>query len=115
MDLESQLLKIQKLGATPSKSKSKAEDEAKDRTRVWQITEMDLDESKDMVDQLMKDLDMHTEKTWLLTQLWSLGLARDIANSLGKDKDLKPSLALLSSLRPHMKLIWWITRNRSQS
>ncbi|CAL8116914.1 unnamed protein product [Prunus armeniaca] len=36
MDLDDQLDKLDKLGATPSKAKSKVVDEAVDRVRIWQ-------------------------------------------------------------------------------
>ncbi|CAL2237096.1 unnamed protein product [Prunus armeniaca] len=58
MDLDTQLQKLEKLGATPGKAKSKAVDEVVDRVRIWQSTELDLDENKEAVDQLMKDLDL---------------------------------------------------------
>ncbi|KAI5347406.1 hypothetical protein L3X38_015285 [Prunus dulcis] len=62
MDLDAQLDRLEKLGATPSKAKSKAVDEAVERIRIWQSTELDLDENKRAVDQLMKDLDLlHSE------------------------------------------------------
>ncbi|KAI5347449.1 hypothetical protein L3X38_015328 [Prunus dulcis] len=62
MDLDAQLDRLEKLGATPSKAKSKAVDEAVVRIRIWQSTELDLDENKRAVDQLMKDLDLlHSE------------------------------------------------------
>lgn len=53
MVLETQLLKIEKLGAIQSKSKSKAVDEVLDRIRIWQTNELELGDGKDMVDQLI--------------------------------------------------------------
>ncbi|KAI5316225.1 hypothetical protein L3X38_045401 [Prunus dulcis] len=35
MDLDAQLDRLEKLGATPSKAKSKAVDEAVERIRIW--------------------------------------------------------------------------------
>ncbi|KAI5320954.1 hypothetical protein L3X38_040662 [Prunus dulcis] len=62
MDLDAQLDRLEKLGATPSKAKSRAVDEAVERVRIWQSTELDLDKNKEAVDQLMKDLDLlHSE------------------------------------------------------
>ena len=62
MDLDAQLDRLEKLGATPSKAKSRAMDEAMERVRIWQSTELDLDKNKEAVDQLMKDLDLlHSE------------------------------------------------------
>lgn len=42
MDLEAQLLKIEKLGATPSKAKFKVVDEAMDKIRIWQSTKLNM-------------------------------------------------------------------------
>ncbi|KAI5347474.1 hypothetical protein L3X38_015353 [Prunus dulcis] len=62
MDLDAQLDRLEKLGATPSKAKSRAMDEAMERVRIWQSTELDLDKNKEAVDQLMQDLDLlHSE------------------------------------------------------
>ena len=49
MDLDAQLDRLEKLGATPSKAKSRAVDEAVERVRIWQSTELDLDENKEAV------------------------------------------------------------------
>ncbi|KAI5347454.1 hypothetical protein L3X38_015333 [Prunus dulcis] len=62
MDLDAHLDRLEKLGATPSKAKSRAMDEAVERVRIWQPTKLDLDKNKEAVDQLMKDLDLlHSE------------------------------------------------------
>ncbi|KAI5347430.1 hypothetical protein L3X38_015309 [Prunus dulcis] len=50
MDLDAQLDRREKLGATTSKAKSRAVDEAVERVRIWQSTELDLDENKEAVD-----------------------------------------------------------------
>lgn len=94
MDLDARLLKIEKLEVTPSKSKSKAVDEALGRIKVWQTAELDLEEGGEMIDQLMKDLDLlHKEDMASHSVLeMSLGLARDVAVALEKYEDLKPSL-----------------------
>ncbi|CAL2271478.1 unnamed protein product [Prunus armeniaca] len=44
-----------KLSSTPGKAKSKVMNEAVDRVKIWQSTELDLDENQEAVDQLMKD------------------------------------------------------------
>ncbi|KAL6286519.1 hypothetical protein ACE6H2_010909 [Prunus campanulata] len=62
MDLESQLLKIEKLRETPSKSRSRAVEESMDMIRIWQTTELDLDENIKAIDQLIKDLDLLHEE-----------------------------------------------------
>ncbi|CAL2237097.1 unnamed protein product [Prunus armeniaca] len=93
MDLDAQLQKLEKLGATLGKAKSKAVDEVVDRVRIWQSTELDLDENKEAVDQLMKDLDLlHKENMalWPIFEI-SLGLARDVLNLHNRYDDLKPS------------------------
>ncbi|CAL8988542.1 unnamed protein product [Prunus brigantina] len=84
MDLDAQLGKIEKLSFTPGKAKSKAVDEARERVKIWQSTEMELDENKEAIDQLMKDLD-------LLHRQMSLGLARDVLNLYNRYEDLKPT------------------------
>ncbi|KAI5316280.1 hypothetical protein L3X38_045456 [Prunus dulcis] len=62
MDLDAQFDRLEKLGATTSKAQSRAVDEAGERVRIWQSTKLDLDENKEAVDQLMKDLDLlHSE------------------------------------------------------
>ncbi|BBN67220.1 transposable element gene [Prunus dulcis] len=71
MDLDAQLDRLEKLGATPSKAKSRAMDEVVERMRIWQSTELDLDKNKEAVDQLMKDLDLlHSENMtpWVILE-----------------------------------------------
>ncbi|CAL8167611.1 unnamed protein product [Prunus armeniaca] len=89
MDFDAQLDKLEKLSSTPSKAKSKAVD----RLKIWESTEMDLDENQEAVDQLMKDLDLlHRENMAPRPILEiSLGLARDMLNLHNRYEDLKPS------------------------
>ncbi|CAL8993532.1 unnamed protein product [Prunus brigantina] len=49
MDMDAQLDKLEKLSSTPGKAKSNAMDEAMDRVKIWQSTELDLDENKEAV------------------------------------------------------------------
>ncbi|CAL9009503.1 unnamed protein product [Prunus brigantina] len=58
MDLDAQLDKLEKLSSTPGKAKSKAVDEAMKRVKIWQSTKLELDENREVVDQLMKDLNL---------------------------------------------------------
>ncbi|CAL2229294.1 unnamed protein product [Prunus armeniaca] len=58
MDLDAQLDRLEQLSSIPSKAKSKAVDEAVNRVRLWQSTELDLYESGEAIDQLMQDLDL---------------------------------------------------------
>ncbi|CAL9006453.1 unnamed protein product [Prunus brigantina] len=74
MDLDAQLDKLEKLSSTPGKAKAKVVDEAMERVKIWQSTE--LDENMEAVDQ-----------TWLP----SLGLARDVLNLHNRYEDLKPT------------------------
>ncbi|CAL2240049.1 unnamed protein product [Prunus armeniaca] len=93
MDLDAQLDKLEKLSSTSGKAKSKAVDEAVDRMKIWQSTELDLDKNQEAVDQLMKDLDLlHRENMAPRPILeLSLGLARDVLNLHNRYEDLKPS------------------------
>lgn len=52
MDLEAQLDKLQ----WRLQVKSRAVNEALDIIKIWQTTEVSLDDGKEVVDQLMKDL-----------------------------------------------------------
>ncbi|CAL2240291.1 unnamed protein product [Prunus armeniaca] len=76
-----------------ARSKSKVVDEAVDRVRIWQSTELDLDESGEAIDQLMQDLDLlHRQNVAPRPILEiSLGLARDVLNLHNRYEDLKPS------------------------
>ncbi|CAL8169612.1 unnamed protein product [Prunus armeniaca] len=46
MDLDAQLDRLEKLSSTPSKAKSKVVDEAVDGVKIWQSTELELDENR---------------------------------------------------------------------
>ncbi|CAL9028609.1 unnamed protein product [Prunus brigantina] len=82
MDLDAQLDKLERLNSTPGKVKSKAVDEAMERVKIWQSTELELDENREVVDQLMKDLDLLHKQNMALKPIleMSLGLARDVLN-----------------------------------
>ncbi|CAL2230259.1 unnamed protein product [Prunus armeniaca] len=93
MDLDAQLDKLEKLSSTPGKAKSKVVDEAVDRVKIWQSTKLDLDENREVVDQLKKDLDLlHRENMapWPILEI-NLGLSRDVLNLHYHYEDLKPS------------------------
>ncbi|CAL2255422.1 unnamed protein product [Prunus armeniaca] len=81
-DLDAQLDGLEQLSFTPGKAKSKAVDEAADRVKIWQSTELDLDENKEAIDKLMQDLDLlHRQNVAPRPILESsLGLARDVLN-----------------------------------
>ncbi|CAL2266457.1 unnamed protein product [Prunus armeniaca] len=93
MDLDAQLDRLDKLSSTHGKAKSKVVDEAVDRVKIWQSTKLDLDENREAVDQLMKDLDLlHRENMAPRPILeLNLGLARDVLNLHTRYEDLKPS------------------------
>ncbi|CAL8151980.1 unnamed protein product [Prunus armeniaca] len=93
MDLDAQLDKLEKLSSTQGKAKSKAVNEAMDRVKIWQSTELDLDENQKAIDQLMNDLDLlHRENMAPRPTLeMSLSLARDVLNLHDRYKDLKPT------------------------
>ena len=46
MDLDAQLDRLEKLSSTHGKAKSKVADEAVDKVKIWQSTELDLDENE---------------------------------------------------------------------
>ncbi|CAL2240402.1 unnamed protein product [Prunus armeniaca] len=58
MDLDAQLDRLEMLSSPVGKAKSKAVEEAIERLKIWQFTELELDEDKEAIDQLMKDLDL---------------------------------------------------------
>ncbi|CAL8085748.1 unnamed protein product [Prunus armeniaca] len=78
MDLDAQLDKLETLSSTPSKAKSKV----MDRVKIWQSTELDLNENQETVDQLIKDLDLLHRKNMAPKPILeiSLGLAKDVLN-----------------------------------
>ncbi|CAL8168355.1 unnamed protein product [Prunus armeniaca] len=63
------------------------------QSKIWQSTELDLDENREAVDQLMKDLDLlHRENMAPRPILeLSLVLARDVLNLHTRYEDLMPS------------------------
>ena len=58
MDLDAQLDKLKKLSSTPGKAKSKVVEKAIERLKIWQSSKLELDEDREAIDQLMKDLDL---------------------------------------------------------
>ncbi|CAL8163069.1 unnamed protein product [Prunus armeniaca] len=93
MDLDAQLDKLEKLSSTPSKAKSKAVEEVMERLKIWQSTELKLDDDREAIDQLMKDLDLlHRQNISPKPILeMSLGMARDVLNLHDQYEDLKPT------------------------
>ncbi|CAL8174388.1 unnamed protein product [Prunus armeniaca] len=92
MYLDAQLDRLEQLFSNPSKAKSRAVDEAVDRVRIWQSTELDLDEGGEAIDQLMQDLDLLHKQNVAPRPILeiSLGLARDVLNLHNCYEDLKP-------------------------
>ncbi|CAL8119927.1 unnamed protein product [Prunus armeniaca] len=58
MDLDAQLDRLEMLSSPIGKAKSKAVEEIMKRLKIWQSTELELDEDREAIDQLMKDLDL---------------------------------------------------------
>ncbi|CAL2270530.1 unnamed protein product [Prunus armeniaca] len=58
MDLDAQLDRLEMLSPPVGKAKSKAVEEAMERLKIWQSTELELDEDREAIDQLMKDMDL---------------------------------------------------------
>ncbi|CAL9019047.1 unnamed protein product [Prunus brigantina] len=93
MDLDAQLDKLEKLSSTPSKAKSKAVEEAIERLKIWQSTELGLDEGMEAINQLMEDLDLLHRQNMAPRPIleMSLGLAKDVLNLHDRYEDLKPT------------------------
>ncbi|CAL8993763.1 unnamed protein product [Prunus brigantina] len=93
MDLDAQLDRLEMLSSPVGKAKSKAVEEAVERLKIWQSTELELDEGREAIDQLMKDLDLlHRQNIAPKPILeMSLGLARDVLNLHDCYEDLKPT------------------------
>ncbi|CAL2239433.1 unnamed protein product [Prunus armeniaca] len=93
MDLDAQLDKLEKLSSPVGKIKSRAVEEAMERLKIWQSTELELDEGREAFDQLMKDLDLlHRQNMAPKPRLeMSLGLARDVLNLHDRYEDLRPT------------------------
>ncbi|KAL6281728.1 hypothetical protein ACE6H2_018609 [Prunus campanulata] len=93
MDLDAQLDRLEKLSSTPSKAKFKAVDEAMERVKIWQSTELGLEGNKEAVEQLMKDLDLLHRRNMAPKPILEIGLnlARDVLNLHDRYEDLKPT------------------------
>ncbi|CAL9019382.1 unnamed protein product [Prunus brigantina] len=93
MDLDARLDRLEVLSSPVGKAKSKAVEEAMERLKIWQSTKLELDEGREVIGQLMKDLDlMHRQNMAPKPILeMSLGLARDVLNLHDRYEDLKPT------------------------
>ncbi|BBN67633.1 hypothetical protein Prudu_136S000500 [Prunus dulcis] len=93
MDLDAQLDRLEKLSSPPSKAKSRAVQEAMERLKIWQSTELEFDEDTGALDQLMKDLDLLHRQNMAPRPILEMGLslARDVLNLHGRYEDLKPT------------------------
>ncbi|CAL2259883.1 unnamed protein product [Prunus armeniaca] len=93
MDLDAQLDKLEKLSSTPSKTKSKTVEEAIERLKIWQSTELGLDEGMEAVNQFMEDLDLLHRQNMAPRPILEMspGLARDVLNLHDLYEDLKPT------------------------
>ncbi|BBN68985.1 autoinhibited Ca2+-ATPase 11 [Prunus dulcis] len=82
-----------KLSSPPSKAKSRAVQEAMERLKIWQSTELEFDEDKGVLDQLMKDLDLLHRQNMAPKPILEMGLslARDVLNLHDRYEDLKPT------------------------
>ncbi|CAL2277713.1 unnamed protein product [Prunus armeniaca] len=76
-------------------------EKAMERLKIWQSTELELDEYREAIDQLMKDLDLLHRQNMAPKPIleMSLCLSRDVLN---------PPSRPLSSARPLMKPPWLI-------
>ncbi|BBH01894.1 autoinhibited Ca2+-ATPase 11 [Prunus dulcis] len=117
MDLDAQLDRLEKLSSPPSKAKSRAVQEAMERLKIWQSTELEFDEDKGVLDQLMKDLDLLHRQNMAPKPILEMGLslARDVLNLHDRYEDLKPTFKTLSSVKLHMKPIWLTLLGRRQN
>ncbi|BBH05113.1 autoinhibited Ca2+-ATPase 11 [Prunus dulcis] len=93
MDLDAQLDKLEKLSSPPSKAKPRAVQEAMERLKIWQFTELEFDEDKGALGQLMKDLDLLHRQNMAPKPILEMGLslARDVLNLHDRYEDLKPT------------------------
>ncbi|CAL9012728.1 unnamed protein product [Prunus brigantina] len=93
MVINAQLDKLEKLSSPPGKAKSKAVEEAMERLKIWQSSELELDEDREAFDQLMRDLDLLHRQNMAPRPIleMSLGLARDVLNLHDRYEDLKPT------------------------
>ena len=93
MDLDAQLDRLEKLSSPPGKAKSRAVEEAMERLKIWQSTELELDQDKEAFDQLMKDLDLLHRQNMAPKPILEMGLslARDVLNLHDRYEDLRPT------------------------
>ncbi|CAL8152948.1 unnamed protein product [Prunus armeniaca] len=93
MDLDAQLDRLEKLSSPVGKIKSRAVEEAMERLKIWQSTELELDEDRETFDQLMKDLDLLPRQNMAPKPIleMSLDLARDVLNLHDRYEDLRPT------------------------
>ncbi|VVA41671.1 PREDICTED: aminotransferase, partial [Prunus dulcis] len=75
MDLDAQLDKLENLSSPPSKAKPRAVQEAMERLKIWQSTELEFDEDKGALDQLMKDLDLLYRQNMAPKPILEMGLS----------------------------------------
>ncbi|VVA39343.1 PREDICTED: LOC109946669, partial [Prunus dulcis] len=75
MDLDAQLDRLEKLSSPLSKAKSRAVQEAMERLKIWQSTELEFDEDKGALDQLMKDLDLLHRQNMAPKPILEMGLS----------------------------------------
>ncbi|CAL8175155.1 unnamed protein product [Prunus armeniaca] len=68
-------------------------EKAMERLKIWQSTELELDEYREAIDQLMKDLDLLHRQNMAPKPIleMSLGLSRDVLNLHDRYEDLKPT------------------------
>ncbi|CAL8119163.1 unnamed protein product [Prunus armeniaca] len=64
-----------------------------ERVKIWQSTELEVDENREAVDQLMKDLDLLHRQNMAPKPIlkMSLGLARNVLSLHDRYEDLKPT------------------------
>ncbi|BBG97052.1 hypothetical protein Prudu_006054 [Prunus dulcis] len=84
MDLDAQLDRLEKLSSPPSKAKSRAVQEAMERLKIWQSTELEFGKIKGLWTCCI-------DRTWLqsLFLRWAK-LARDVLNLHDRYEDLSP-------------------------
>ncbi|BBH02852.1 autoinhibited Ca2+-ATPase 11 [Prunus dulcis] len=117
MDLDAQLDKLEKLSSPPSKAKPRAVQEAMERLKIWQSSELDFDEDTGALDQLMKDLDLLHRQNMAPRPILEMGLslARDVLNLHDRYEDLKPTFKTSEFCKAHTKPIWLILLSRRQN
>ncbi|BBH09743.1 autoinhibited Ca2+-ATPase 11, partial [Prunus dulcis] len=85
MDLDAQLDRLEKLSSPPSRQNLEL--------KIWQSTELEFDEDKGALDQLMKDLDLLHRQNMAPKPILEMGLslARDVLNLHDRYEDLRPT------------------------